>query len=150
MAGGPDDRRAMEGQARCSVVLTMRLSSGRNQNMLRTRETPSSLQTGRDGPAIEARGLVMRYGDREVLHGIDLVVPHGMVVGFLGPNGAGKTTTFYMVVGLARPDSGQVFLGEDDITALPMYQRAWTRPPAAGSCGSGSASCSRRPATTRT
>ena len=61
--------------------------------MLRTREAPRSLQSGRDGPAIEARGLVMRYGDREVLHGIDLVVPHGMVVGFLGPNGAGKTTT---------------------------------------------------------
>ena len=46
------------------------------------------------------------------------------MVGLLGPNGAGKTTTFYMVVGLARPDSGQVFLGDEDITALPMYQRA--------------------------
>ena len=44
--------------------------------------------------------------------------------GCSGPNGAGKTTTFYMVVGLARPDSGQVFLGDDDITALPMYLRA--------------------------
>ena len=59
--------------------------------MLRAREAPPSLQRGRNGPAIEARGLVMRYGDREVLHGIDLTVPHGMVVGFLGPNGAGKT-----------------------------------------------------------
>jgi lipopolysaccharide export system ATP-binding protein len=46
------------------------------------------------------------------------------VVGLLGPNGAGKTTTFYMVVGIARPDSGQVFLGDEDITALPMYRRA--------------------------
>jgi ABC-type multidrug transport system ATPase subunit len=59
--------------------------------MLRAREAPPSLQRGRNGPTIEARGLVMRYGDREVLHGIDLTVPHGMVVGFLGPNGAGKT-----------------------------------------------------------
>jgi ABC-type multidrug transport system ATPase subunit len=61
--------------------------------MLRTREAPPARQTGRGGPAIEVRGLVMRYGDREVLHGIDPVVPPGMVVGFLGPNGAGKTTT---------------------------------------------------------
>jgi len=74
--------------------------------MLRTRETPSSLQTGRDGPAIEARGLVMRYGDREVLHGIDLVVPHGMVVGFLGPNGAGKTTTVEILEGYRRRSAG--------------------------------------------
>ena len=55
---------------------------------------------------------------------MNLEIRTGEVVGLLGPNGAGKTTTFYMVVGLARPDSGQVFLGEDDITALPMYQRA--------------------------
>ena len=48
--------------------------------MLRTREAPPSFRSGRDGPAIEARGLVMRYGDREVLHGIDLVVPHGMEI----------------------------------------------------------------------
>ena len=106
MAGGPDDRRAMEGQARCGVVLTTRPSSGRNQNMLRTRQAPSSLQTSRDGPAIEARGLVMRYGDREVLHGIDLVVPHGMVVGFLGPNGAGKTTTVEILEGYRRRSAG--------------------------------------------
>jgi lipopolysaccharide export system ATP-binding protein len=55
---------------------------------------------------------------------VDLEINTGEVVGLLGPNGAGKTTTFYMVVGLARPDSGHVFLGEEDITALPMYLRA--------------------------
>jgi lipopolysaccharide export system ATP-binding protein len=55
---------------------------------------------------------------------VDLEIRQGEVVGLLGPNGAGKTTTFYMVVGLARPDSGHVALDDEDITALPMYQRA--------------------------
>src|SRR5216110_3827775 len=64
------------------------------------------------------------YKGRKVVQNVSLTVDQGEVVGLLGPNGAGKTTTFYMVVGLTRPDSGQVFLGEDDITALPMYQRA--------------------------
>ena len=58
--------------------------------MLRTREEPPATQAGRDGLATEARGLVMRYGELEVPHGIDLAVPSGMVLGFLGPNGAGK------------------------------------------------------------
>ena len=55
---------------------------------------------------------------------VDLEIERGEVVGLLGPNGAGKTTTFYMVVGLTRPDSGRVILGERDITDLPMYRRA--------------------------
>jgi lipopolysaccharide export system ATP-binding protein len=59
-----------------------------------------------------------------VVRDVRLEIRQGEVVGLLGPNGAGKTTTFYMVVGLARPDSGRVFLGGEDITALPMYQRA--------------------------
>jgi len=59
-----------------------------------------------------------------VVRGVALDIRQGEVVGLLGPIGAGKTTTFYMVVGLTRPDHGQVFLGEEDITALPMYQRA--------------------------
>jgi ABC-2 type transport system ATP-binding protein len=85
--------------------------------MLRTREAPPPLETGREGPAIEARGLAMRYGDREVLHGIDLVVPHGMVVGFLGPNGAGKTTTVEILEGYRRRTGGQAsVLGMDPAT----------------------------------
>jgi lipopolysaccharide export system ATP-binding protein len=59
-----------------------------------------------------------------VVQHVDLEIHTGEVVGLLGPNGAGKTTTFYMVVGLARPDSGHVHLGDEDITALPMYLRA--------------------------
>jgi len=73
---------------------------------------------------LEARGLTKIYGRRTVVKQVDLHVGQGEVVGLLGPNGAGKTTTFYMVVGLTRPDGGQVFLGERDITTLPMYQRA--------------------------
>jgi len=73
---------------------------------------------------LEARALTKSYGRRVVVNNVDLGIHEGEVVGLLGPNGAGKTTTFYMVVGLARPDSGRVFLGERDITALPMYQRA--------------------------
>jgi len=76
------------------------------------------------GTVLQARALTKSYGRRVVVHHVNLEIRTGEVVGLLGPNGAGKTTTFYMVVGLARPDSGQVFLGEDDITALPMYQRA--------------------------
>jgi ABC-type Fe3+/spermidine/putrescine transport system ATPase subunit len=68
--------------------------------------------------------LTKTYGARQVVRGVDLCIEAGSVIGLLGPNGAGKTTTFYMVVGLAQPDGGQVFIGEDEITGLPMYQRA--------------------------
>jgi lipopolysaccharide export system ATP-binding protein len=69
-------------------------------------------------------GLKKSFGDRVVVNGVDLEIASGEVVGLLGPNGAGKTTTFYMVVGLSRPDSGQVLIGEEDITSFPMYLRA--------------------------
>jgi lipopolysaccharide export system ATP-binding protein len=75
-------------------------------------------------PVLAARGLRKRYGDREVLCGIDLRVEPGEVVGLLGPNGAGKTTTFNLIVGEVRPTEGRVFLGEREITDLPMFRRA--------------------------
>jgi lipopolysaccharide export system ATP-binding protein len=75
-------------------------------------------------PVLSARGLRKRYGDREVLCGIDLRVEPGEVVGLLGPNGAGKTTTFNLIVGGVRPTEGRVFLGEREITDLPMFRRA--------------------------
>jgi len=68
--------------------------------------------------------LRKNYGSRQVVKGVDISIRSGHVVGLLGPNGAGKTTTFYMVVGLAQADGGQVFLDDEEITALPMYQRA--------------------------
>lgn len=74
--------------------------------------------------ALRAEALTKSYGKRTVVRSVDLHIRRGEVVGLLGPNGAGKTTTFYMVVGLARPDSGRVFLADEDITPLPMYQRA--------------------------
>lgn len=84
----------------------------------------NSLPPDPDGKVLEARQLTKSYGRRIVVRNVDLHVRTGEVVGLLGPNGAGKTTTFYMVVGLARPDSGKVYLGNEDITALPMYMRA--------------------------
>lgn len=78
-----------------------------------------------EGPRLlEAQGLVKRYGGKAVVAGVGLRVERGEVVGLLGPNGAGKTTTFYMIVGLVRPDGGSIRLGGDDITRLPMVQRA--------------------------
>ena len=64
------------------------------------------------------------YGRREVVRHVSLEVNQGEIVGLLGPNGAGKTTTFYMVVGFIRPNEGQVYLEQENITSLPMYKRA--------------------------
>src|SRR5438046_10455491 len=74
--------------------------------------------------ALTTVDVTKSYKGRKVVRGVSLSVGQGEVVGLLGPNGAGKTTTFYIIVGLTRPDSGSVLLGEHDITDLPMYLRA--------------------------
>jgi lipopolysaccharide export system ATP-binding protein len=73
---------------------------------------------------LQAVELSKSYRGRKVVDNVELEIGQGEVVGLLGPNGAGKTTTFYILVGLARPDSGRVLLNGDEITDLPMYLRA--------------------------
>src|SRR5512134_2641160 len=73
---------------------------------------------------LRSENLVKVYRNRAVVDHVSVEVAQGEIVGLLGPNGAGKTTSFYQVVGLVKPDEGQVFLGEENITQLPMYKRA--------------------------
>lgn len=74
--------------------------------------------------SLVASGISKRYGKRLVVENISLSVTTGEVVGLLGPNGAGKTTSFYCIVGLIRMDTGQIHLGDSEITRAPMHQRA--------------------------
>ncbi len=73
---------------------------------------------------LRAEKLVKQYKGRYVVNNVSVEVKRGEIVGLLGPNGAGKTTTFYMIVGLVKPDDGKIFLGETEITKMPMYKRA--------------------------
>lgn len=68
--------------------------------------------------------LTKRYKKRTVVDNVSIQVNRGEIVGLLGPNGAGKTTTFYMFVGIIRPESGKIFLGDQNLTRKPMFQRA--------------------------
>ena len=73
---------------------------------------------------VQVKNLRKEFGKTVAVDNISFAFDSGHVFGFVGPNGAGKTTTFYMVVGLTRPDAGSVMLGDEDITAVPMYVRA--------------------------
>lgn len=73
---------------------------------------------------LETKGLVKSYDGRQVVKGIDVLVKRGEVVGLLGPNGAGKTTTFYMIVGIVSPNAGRIIFDNQDITRLPIHNRA--------------------------
>ena len=73
---------------------------------------------------LKADNLVKKYKSRVVVNDVSFYVEQGEIVGLLGPNGAGKTTSFYMTVGLIKPNSGKIFLNDEDITSLPMYKRA--------------------------
>ncbi len=73
---------------------------------------------------IHTKNLIKRYSNRTVVNDVSVEVKQGEIVGLLGPNGAGKTTSFYMVVGLIKPDEGEVYLNDLNITKMPMYKRA--------------------------
>lgn len=73
---------------------------------------------------LRAKGLVKRYGKRTVVNDVAFEVKQGEIVGLLGPNGAGKTTSFYMTTGLVVPNEGHIYLGDEEITKLPVYERA--------------------------
>lgn len=73
---------------------------------------------------LRAENIVKKYRKRTVVKGVSFNVKQGEIVGLLGPNGAGKTTSFYMIVGLIRPLSGNIYIDEEDITRLPVYKRA--------------------------
>jgi lipopolysaccharide export system ATP-binding protein len=85
---------------------------------------PSRRREDREGKSLAVEGLYKRYRRREVVKGVSLEAVSGEVVGLLGPNGAGKTTIFYMMVGLVRPDKGEVRLNGAVVTDLPMHRRA--------------------------
>lgn len=72
---------------------------------------------------IETHDLVKTYGERTVVNHVNVTVEQGKIVGLLGPNGAGKTTTFYMIVGIIRPDEGQVTVDGAEITDMPIHMR---------------------------
>lgn len=73
---------------------------------------------------LRAEHLIKQYKKRKVVNDISVSVNQGEIVGLLGPNGAGKTTSFYMMVGLIKPNEGDIFLDDENITDLPMYRRA--------------------------
>ena len=73
---------------------------------------------------LRSEGLVKIYGNRTVVNKVSFDVHQGEIVGLLGPNGAGKTTSFYMTTGLVLPNDGHIYLGDEEITNLPVYQRA--------------------------
>jgi lipopolysaccharide export system ATP-binding protein len=73
---------------------------------------------------LHADHLLKKYKSRTVVNDVSIEVSQGEIVGLLGPNGAGKTTSFYMIVGLIKPNDGKIFLNDQEITDLPMYQRA--------------------------
>ncbi len=73
---------------------------------------------------LEAKDLLKRYGQKEVVTSVSIQMQKGEVIGLLGPNGAGKTTTFYMLTGIVSPTVGQVYLNNKEITKLPLFKRA--------------------------
>lgn len=75
-------------------------------------------------PLLDVKHLQKSYGQKKILNDLSFSVNKGEVVGLLGPNGAGKTTAFYLTMGLIKPDQGQIFFNDEDITLLPIHKRS--------------------------
>ena len=98
------------------------IAGNSNKNKFNTR---GLRKTKRDSDLLlSTEGLVKIYEERRVVDGIDVEVKEKEIVGLLGPNGAGKTTSFYIIVGLVRPDAGEVLFGSKNVTSMPMHLRA--------------------------
>ena len=82
------------------------------------------MNTNNDKYILRADKLKKIYGKRTVVQNTSVEVKQGEIVGLLGPNGAGKTTTFYMITGMIKPNSGKIFINDEDVTKIPMYRRA--------------------------
>ena len=82
------------------------------------------IQQPQERLVLRTEGLVKRYGKRTVVNDVSFDVKQGEIVGLLGPNGAGKTTSFYMTTGLVVPNGGHIYLGNEEVTAYPVYKRA--------------------------
>ncbi len=87
-------------------------------------ESYAPIDTKNDGMILRTENLVKVFKKRRVVNGVSIRIKQGQIVGLLGPNGAGKTTTFRMVVGLLKPQRGDIFLDDKKITTYPMYKRA--------------------------
>ena len=85
---------------------------------------PRTTEAKKADAVLRTEDLVKVYSGRRVVDHVSINVKPGEIVGLLGPNGAGKTTTFYMIVGLIKPNAGKIFLGDKELTRLPMYKRA--------------------------
>lgn len=124
--GGVEGRLTFHGEA----LEAFRTDRGAWQSVLQeTGEHPSARVRKVSGPVeggsvLASSGLVKTYKKRNVVNNVSLELRQGEIVGLLGPNGAGKTTTFYMVAGLIPPDQGKILLDGEDITRMPMFQRA--------------------------
>jgi lipopolysaccharide export system ATP-binding protein len=105
---------------RAAVAEAMRETGEHSRLALSTPPEPRLVS----GSLLEVEGLTKIYRGRKVVNDVALKLQQGEIVGLLGPNGAGKTTTFYMIVGLIQPLSGRILLDGEDITKLPMYERA--------------------------
>jgi lipopolysaccharide export system ATP-binding protein len=125
-SGGADGRLTLIGEALAAfhtdrAALKAALQATGEHSTGRPRRNTGPIE---GGSVVGSSGLVKTYKKRNVVNNVSLELRQGEIVGLLGPNGAGKTTTFYMVAGLIPPDSGKILLDGQDITRMPMFQRA--------------------------